>query len=202
MSDFDSYAHREGERRRAYAAAFRSDEARVWAASLTPTQRAEAERLGLLEPAFGSAASATACTGSSASPSEAVSLENIPRAITPHTEFRLPDDPIAQPFRKAPTPAESLAEYGLAGLMAADEFRDFLEQDGRPRLRWACLRYLLGEATCEELARGLGMTKQAFHYHVRKLQQQLGLPPMAMQKQEKARRSYALHQKRRCGPKP
>lgn len=44
---------------RRYAAAFESDAARAWLASLTPEQRAEAERAGLLCPHFESRRSGT-----------------------------------------------------------------------------------------------------------------------------------------------
>ncbi len=66
----------------------------------------------------------------------------------------------------------------------------FLESCANPALRWGCLRYLLGQGTCESNARELHMSKQAFHYHVRKLEKQLGLPPQNNQRSEEVRQIY------------
>ena len=58
MSRRDSYAAREHARNRAYKEAYQSEEFIRWVASLTPEQRENAERLGLLtyaliSPAYG-----------------------------------------------------------------------------------------------------------------------------------------------------
>ncbi len=48
MKHPDDYAKRESSRNRAYREAYASPEARAWADSLTPAERARADALGLL----------------------------------------------------------------------------------------------------------------------------------------------------------
>lgn len=183
MSAKDDYASREAKRRRAYQAAYQSEEARAWRDSLTPTQRAEAERLGLLEPYLEGSASGAA------------SVENLPPSMEPFTEdVEFDRDVVAVPFRKPEQPEDSGWSSLLSALTSThrEMLLAFLHEDGDPRLRWACLCYLLGEGTCEDIAMQIGMTKQAFHYHVRKIQKRLGLPPMGNQKSEHTRTSYAI----------
>jgi len=44
----------------------------------------------------------------------------------------------------------------------------YIQEPGKKqKLRLACLNYLAGYGTCEQHAIRLGMSKQAFHYHVR-----------------------------------
>lgn len=187
MSVHDDYASLEIKRRRDYEAAFHSEEARAWRDSLSPAQRREAERLGLFK----------ACWDDNASKN--TSIDDLPLSMEPCTRDEDYDkDVIAIPFRKA----EQLGDDGWEAILTSmsserrEMFVAFLNEDGNPRLRWACLCFLFGEGTCEQLAHSLAMSKQAFHYHVRKLQKQLGLPPMGNQKQRKASLSYAVFNKR------
>lgn len=183
MSAKDDYASSEAKRRRAYQAAYQSEEAKAWRDSLTPTQRAEAERLCLLEPYFEGSASG------------AVSVENLPPSKEPSTEdMEFDRDVVAVPFRKPQQPEDN----GWGALLTAltsthhEMLLAFLHEDDDPRLRWACLCYLLGESTCEDISLQMGMSKQAFHYHVRKIQKRFNLPPMGNQKGEQARIAYSV----------
>lgn len=113
-------------------------------------------------------------------------IEELPAHLEPRQDAGIGGAEPALPFRRA-SPAYA-GDTGWAELLqqtedkAARLFQAFLAQGGTPRLRWACIRYLTGEGTCESHARGLGISRQAFHYHVRKLSKQLGLPPMGNQK--------------------
>ena len=85
------------------------------------------------------------------------------------------------------------------GMQDVQELQAFLTQDGNPKLRAACLNYLLdqGSTTIEECAKKMGMSKQAFHYHVRQIEKQLGLPPMGNQRKQSSREAYRLSNRRR-----
>lgn len=172
----DEYAHREGKRNEAYREAYRSADFKAWVKSLTPEQRLHAEKLGLLAPRI---------DGASVQPG----VEDLPPAHTPKTdgEFGMLID----------------GKTWLQDLYASlDEYHrrmlhSFICRKGRPRLQWSCLSYLCGNGTCAKHARQLGMSKQAFHYHVRSVQKLLGLPPLGNQKSEAAREKYRLTNSRR-----
>ena len=74
---------------------------------------------------------------------------------------------------------------------------DFLCASGHPELTWSCLQYLCGYGTCEEHAKRHGMSRQSFNYHVRTLQEQLGLPPMGNQKKASSRSKYRQNNRRK-----
>lgn len=178
----DDYAAREATRKKAYRAAYDSPEYHAWVASLTPAQRASAESLGLLAPHF----DAFSVGGSSA--------DNLPPSLEPAKEDADFDaDVIAAPFRQ-----DGLeAIYSQLDEEHKQLIEAFLQQDGNPQLRWACLRYVFGEGTCESHAKALGMSKQAFHYHVRKIGDQLGVSVLGNQRGAKARDSYRNLNRRR-----
>lgn len=172
----DDYARGEARRMAGYKAAFESPEYKRWVASLTPAQRETAEGRRLL------------CPHEDAEGGR-LGIDELPPSLEPQ---------VAGEFDGGEGEAES-PRLGLDTL--TDEQKDmlsaFLQQGGNPRLRWACLRYLLGYGTCLSHAKALGMRKQAFHYHVRQMERQLGLPPMANQRSESVRDSYRLSNRRR-----
>ena len=193
MAGGDRYSAGFGKRCRKYRAAYASPEARAWIAGLSPAEREKAQRLGLLEPLVDDG-------GSASGPAFDTPRRDVVEAI---------DSVMAQPFCNLDGNSESPSAIPAEGWIAVfrdmkpgdafpEEARAFLEQGGNPRLRWACVCFLLGRDSCAKLARSVGMSKQAFHYHVRQLQKQLGLPPMGKQKCGKARRSYRLANRRKA----
>ncbi len=170
----DDYARGEARRMAEYKAAFESPAYKRWVASLTPAQREAAESRGLLRPheeAMGSR----------------LGIDELPPCLEPQVDGGF-DGGEGKASRLC---LDSLTEEQKDMLSA------FLQQGRNPRLRWACLRYLLGYGTCLSHARALGMRKQAFHYHVRQMEKQLGLPPMANQRRESVRDSYRRFNRRR-----
>lgn len=163
MSHRDPYAQREAERRRAYKAAYNSPEVKKWIASLTPEQRKRAEEAGLLEPKLDSAIGH--------------SIEELPMKLRPSTE-------------DAPSDAQAFAAKLLDDSSYREAFAAYLAGGMKPLLRQACLSYLLGNGTCEQHAKRLGMSKQAFHYHVKQAQRMLDLPKRPNQKSNAASPSY------------
>ena len=186
----DSYARDEQKRKEQYMTAYESEAAKNWIASLPPETREKAESLGLLTPQ-----TEWGINGHS--------IDHLLPCYEPRREDVYDDGLIARPLQKLKTHADLVSSDGWAAAFdKLDEDEEsvlsaFLQQDGNPRLRWACICYLLGQGTCESLAQKLGMTKQAFHHHVRKMEKQLGLPPMANQRSEKVRDLYRRNNKRR-----
>lgn len=182
MSIHDTYAagaaHRNEAYRRAYA---------EWVATLPPDKQEELRRKGLHEAlADGSAGPAPAASD----PEREEAHDNYLEALSVHG-FELPLEPGDEGY--AP---EGAAEPETSPLRMR-ALRDFLCARGDPECAWAALRYLLGFGTCEEHARALGQTKQAFGYHVRSMQEELHLPPLGNQKTRQARRKYALANRRK-----
>lgn len=181
MGAHDDYARKKASRLRAYRAAYQSDEAQAWIASLPPGKREQAEQRGLLRP-LEDRDCYDRC------------IEELPAHLEPRQDAGIDGGEPALLFRRAASAYEW--DTGWAELLqqtenkAARLFQAFLAQDGNPRLRWACIRYLTGEGTCKSHARGLGISRQAFHYHVRKLSKQLGLPPMGNQKGRPSHHSH------------
>ena len=183
------YALHESQRRQRYREAYQSPEALAWIASMSPAQRAEAQRLGLLEPledAGGSAApdfdNRDDSVGKHEPAAEDVPFDNAVKSAAERrgeVESCVPADGWFAAFR-------ALKE----GKGCTEEVQAFLMQGGNPKLRWACVCFLLGDDTCENLAKSVSMTKQAFHYHVRQLQKQIGIDMFTGQKSENARKSY------------
>lgn len=172
----DDYARGEARRMAGYKAAFESPAYKRWVASLTPAQRETAESRGLLRPHEEAKGSR-------------LGIDELPPCLEPQVDGGFDG-------------GEGEAEASRLCLdLLTEEQKDmlsaFLQQGGNPRLRWACLRYLLGYGTCLSHAKALGMRKQAFHYHVRQMERQLGLPPMANQRSESVRDSYRLSNRRR-----
>lgn len=154
--------------------------------SLSPAQRERAESLGLLH-------------ASHESDVNSHSIETISANMQPREEIPAFDDHlIAAPLRNKPD-ARMAELLNTLGMQDAEELEAFINSDGNPRLRCACLNYLLsqGSTTCEDLAKQLGISKQAFHYHVRQIEKQLGLPPMGNQRSVSAREAYRLGNRRR-----
>ncbi len=181
MKRSDTYASREHLRNRTYRAAFASPEARAWIAALTPSQRERAESLGLLTPYI------DPMPGDN-------SLDTLPCALEPRDEDKRTANEIPLPLRQRL--AAACAHPAWRNLLGDDEahhgtmLQAFVMSSPQPKLCWACLCYLAGSGTCESHAHSLGMSKQAFHYHVRALEKQLGLPPQGNQRSEAARQSY------------
>ncbi len=184
----DDYAKRERSRNNAYRAAYASPQARAWADALTPAQREQAEALGLLAPYLDPAPGDN-------------SLETLPCALEPRAEDKWTANEIPLPLRQRLTATKVHPVWRQ--LFGEDETRygemlyAYLQSSGNPALRWGCLRYLMGQGTCESHARELGMSKQAFHYHVRTLETQLGLPPQNNQRSEAARQNYRISNRRK-----
>ena len=188
MSKNDSYAILERQRRIRYQAAYESAEAKAWRESLSPADRERAEALGLLK------ALPDTDVGSR-------SIETIPLNMQPQEELEHSDDKlVAAPLKSRIQISEQQAEIlATLGMENMEELTAFICQDGNPKLRAACLSYLLGKgsATIEELAKKLNMSKQAFHYHVRQVEKQLGLPPMGNQRKQSSREAYRIGNRRR-----
>ncbi len=189
MKHPDTYAKREHLRNRNYRAAFASPEARAWAAALTPAQRERAEALGLLKPCIDPAPGDN-------------SIDTLPCALEPRAEDKRSANEIPLPLHKRLMAAK--AHPAWRNLLGDDEshhgtmLQAFVMSSGQPKLCWACLCYLAGSGTCESHAQSLGMSKQAFHYHVRTLEKQLGLPPQGNQRSEAARQSYRLANRKKA----
>ncbi len=167
MKHPDDYAKRESSRNRAYREAYASPEARAWADSLTPAERERADALGLLSPYIEPA-------------SGEHSIDTLPCALEPREEDKRSSNEIPLPLRQRMNAATAHPVWckvlGDEEKHQAARLRAFLLRSGQPRLCWACLCCLAGESSCTALAHKLGMSKQAFHYHVRTLAKQLGLP--------------------------
>lgn len=172
----DEYAHREGKRNEAYREAYRSADFKAWVKSLTPEQRLHAEKLGLLAPRI---------DGASVQPG----VEDLSPSQTPKTDGGI--EGLIDGKTRLSVIYAALDDYHRRML------HSFICRKGRPVLQWASLSYLCGNGTCAKHARQLGMSKQAFHYHVRCVQKLLGLPPLGNQKSEAAREKYRLMNSRR-----
>lgn len=185
VSRFDSYARAEAARRKTYEAAFDSDEAKAWRESLSAADREHAESRGLLRPMPEHDAGSR-------------SLDVLHDKMQPQETRHYDDHLIAAPLRRRLT-RERIEVLATLGMQDLEELQAFLQQDGNPRLRGACLSYLLnrGNATIEDFAKQLNMSKQAFHYHVRRIEKQLGLPPMGNQRKQKSRAVYRMSNRRR-----
>ncbi len=181
MKHPDEYAKREHLRTRAYRKAYESPEARAWAAALTPEQRERAQDLGLLAPYIDPA------PGNN-------SIETLPCALEPRAEDKR-DEP-ELPRAVLQRLKEAGAHPAWRTLLGDDEAHRgemllaFVMSSPQPKLCWACLSYLAGDGTCKSHAQQLGMSRQAFHYHVRTLEKQLGLPPQKNQRSKASRRPY------------
>lgn len=187
MADNDTYAAKEAVRTARYRAAYESEEAKRWMNSLSQAERERAEALGLLQARIDNDVTSRC-------------IDTLSDNMKPREQQSYDDHLIAKPFRNRKGFGIRMDDIlEKLGMEDADELEAFLYQDGNPRLRRACLCYLLsqGGATCKEYASDLGMSKQAFHYHVRQVEKQLGLPPMGNQRQEKARRAYRITNRRK-----
>lgn len=183
------YRQLQGRHRREYREAYASPEAQAWMAALSPAQRAEAQRLGLLEPLedCGGSAAPDFDSGDASVNAHEPAAEDIPF-----------DNGVKSPAERREEPGQLMPPDGWIaafrdlreGKGCSEEVRAFLMQGGNPKLRWACICYLLGDDTCENLAKSVSMTKQAFHYHVRQLQKQIGIDMFTGQKSGNARKAY------------
>ena len=176
MSRRDSYAAREHARNRAYKEAYQSEEFIRWVASLTPEQRENAERLGLLTYQLDKESSGR-------------SVEDLPPTLAPRTE----DAPVEE-IANASDTLEAESELAAAQCRM---LRSFLMRNNNPELQWACMCYLAGNGTCEAHAERLGISKQDFHYHAANAQQLLGITRRAGQRSARARQSYRMMNRRR-----
>lgn len=182
MASFDDYAEKEARRLRSYRDAYESVAARAWIASLTPAQREHAEQLGLLAPRLDS-------------PQKGLSVEDLSEkqqpAVGPQVEGLREDE------TEAPPSLMDIMQGGQGSSAARQVVHDFLCATGHPELTWSCLQYLCGYGTCEEHAKRHRMSRQSFNYHVRTLQEQLGLPPMGNQKKASSRSKYRRSNRRK-----
>lgn len=178
----DDYASREGLRKRAYREAYASPEVQAWIASLTPEQRRHAEEMGLLKPSFDTRAG--------------VMLEDQKADVQPRTQDALPDadeatSPKAAFMRRLGKTPKAAGDFASS----PRKYRALLSYLTEPRkaaLRYACFAYLMGNGTCEGIAKVFGMTRQSFHYHAMLMQKTLGLPALGNSKSPKARKAYKL----------
>lgn len=156
-----------------------------WVAGLTAAERDRLRAKGLLEPVSdldGSASNAPVVERGEEKERAYAQLVDSCSEVA----FVLPED------------AEGSADGGKGDdSLRLRALRDFLCARGNPERDWAALRYLLGFGSCEEHALALGLTKQAFDYHVRTLQEALGLPPLGNQRSKAARLAYARSNRRR-----
>ena len=183
MKYTDEYASHEADRNRAYRDAYESPQACSWIASLTPAQRARAEKLGLLKPCLDATPGGT-------------SIETLPCELIPQVDGYKPwEDELPLMLRRRQVNYKELDQHRLDLLTA------FFDQSDNPTLLWACLRFLMGQGRCEEHARLLGMSKQNFHYYARHVADSLGISPLGNRVAERARASYRLMNSRRSyGP--
>ncbi len=136
----DPYAQNAPIRFRKYAEAFDSAEAKAWIASLSPEQRKLAEEKGLLVP------------------------------LSDHDSHELPieEEHVGNPLISEASmdalirlfEANPLKLRALNSLMHSKKYG--------AELKWAALRYLCGEGTCQSHAIRFGMTRQNFHAVVKK----------------------------------
>lgn len=182
MCHLDSYASGESSRRAQYAAAFASPEAKAWEASLSPADRARAASLGLLSPCFDPAPGGC-------------DIDSLPRALEPRLETGIPGEP-DPPARPDLCDVDELSPHHRRLLEA------FFQQWGSPELLWACFRFVMGRGSCIEHARALGLSKQAFYYHAKRLASVLGLPALGNRASERARESYRLRNRRKAPDPP
>lgn len=182
MSAHDDYDARTQRRNKDY----RIEYAR-WFASLPPDKKEELRRKGLHEPLQdGSSESAPA----ERDPEREMAYANHIASLRTY-DFELPLEEGDEGY--AP---EDAADHEMSPVHRRALY-DFLCAWGNPERTWAVLRYLLGFGTCEEHARALGLTKQAFSYHVRTTQKALHLPPLGNQKSLSARKKYVLANRRK-----
>lgn len=180
MSTKDNYAAGEFKRIKDYRDAFESDVALKWIKSLTPAQREWAEKQGLLSPHLDTESSLT-------------SRDSLPADLRSGET----DDLVESIMRSEESPPECDAKDHQTDDLRLDLLRSFFMVGGNPRLNWMCLSYLANQGgVLEEYAKQLGMSKQAFHYHVRKLEKLLGIHS-CRQRSEKARASYRYSNKRK-----
>lgn len=180
MSTEDNYAAKEYKRIKQYRAAYESEEAKNWIRSLSPAQRERAEKLGLLSPHLDT-------------DSSLLSLDSLPVDLRPGVT----GDLLETIMRLEELPPEGGSDDRKLHDLRLDLLRSFLMLGGNPRLNWMCLSYLADQGgVLEEYAKQLGMRKQAFHYHVRKLEKLLGVHS-SRQRSEKARNTYRYFNKRK-----
>lgn len=182
MPAHDDYAAGALRRNEAYRKAYAD-----WVASLPPDKLEELRLKGLHEPMPDGSAGPTPAERDTEK--ETAYANHIASLLV--QDFELP----LEPGDEGHTP-EGTAEPEMSPLRLR-ALRDFLCARGNPECAWAALRYLLGFGTCEEHARALGLTKQAFAYHVRTTQEALHLPPLGNQKSLRARKQYALANRRK-----
>ena len=113
MSRRDSYAAREHARNRAYKEAYQSEEFIRWVASLTPEQRENAERLGLLTYQLDKESSGR-------------SVEDLPPSLAPRTE----DAPVEE-IANASDTLEAESELAAAQCRM---LRSFLMRNNNPEM--------------------------------------------------------------------
>lgn len=181
MSKEDNYSALEYRRLQRYRDAFDCDEARNWMLALSPSQREWAEKHGLLIPHLD-----TECNH--------LSLDCLPN----HLYFCHVTEDLAESIMCAEeeAPDDECNESHLHDLRL-DLLRSFLMIGGNPRLNWMCLSYLADRGgVLESYAKQLGMSKQAFHYHVRKLEKLLGVHS-CRQRSENVRNVYRTTNKRK-----
>ncbi len=182
MAKLDNYSELEAERLQAYRDAYESAEAKAWIESLTPEQRERAERLKLLKPKIDGPQKGLSV--------EELSLKQLP-TVEPDVEGWRDDE--AEPALNL----MDIMQDGQGCKEARQVVHDFLCASGHPELTWSCLQYLCGYGTCEEHAKRHRMSRQSFNYHVRTLQEQLGLPPMGNQKKASSRSKYRQSNRRK-----
>lgn len=182
MSAKDAYAAREKKRLADYRAAFKGEAYEKWVASLSADELERARKNGLLHPYIAQSGTADESDGS------AEDDKGKPEATV---DFYLPLEPGDPGYGESEKKTEALTQKRVQVL------RDFLCSYRNPQLAWACLKYLLGFGSCTDQGASLGMTRQAFHYHVRKMQERLGIPPMGNQRSEKVRLQYVANNRRK-----
>ena len=176
----DDYAIREVERNRAYREAYESPEAKKWLESLSPETRLHAQELGLLEPRLDWAVNGH-------------SIDQLVGENEPREEGDFNQGPLSVVERRRMKRSGSNSSTDRNRKL----LRAFLQRNGNPRLTWAAIRYLQGNGSLESHARAIGMSKQDFHYHVRQVEKQLGLPPMGNQRKQSSREAYRIGNRRR-----
>lgn len=182
MSRHDEYAAAEIRRMQAYRDAFSGPAAQAWMAAMSPEERERAEAAGLLQPRL-------------EGQQMGLSLEELTEKQMPTVEPEVGG--LREDEADAPLSLMDIMLDGKGSNEARQVVHDFLCASGHPELTWSCLQYLCGYGTCEEHAKRHGMSRQSFNYHVRTLQEQLGLPPMGNQKKASSRSKYRQNNRRK-----
>ena len=142
----DPYAQQSQIRFTRYAEAYESPEVKAWIASLTPEQRAHAEKQGLLAPMPEDLNGITPLDEEKADEALFIQAESMERMLSI--------------LERNPHKMRALATLLKRKKQGAE-------------LMWSVIRFVCGEGSCQSHAERFGMTKQNFHYIVKQFRKYL-----------------------------